>query len=183
MVDYVPIKVKIGLRPNGHADYPDWAQLPMIDNEREMRDHTHDSWVYDKVSGHTDDDLDSPKGQQWGMLLATPEFAAEALTIFPTLVTRMTESEAESFWENRAHAHLPDDHRDVDALTGIQAELVLIRNLLVAAPTDSQLLAREQTVMADALKALDPSDRTAGVTKNSTRRWADVKTKFRINIV
>ena len=27
----VPIKVKIGLRPNGHADHPAWELLPLID--------------------------------------------------------------------------------------------------------------------------------------------------------
>ena len=68
MADVQFIKVKIGLKPNGHAKYPDWEALPLAaagstreDRQALVRAAQPVKWQYDKRSGHTDDTADSPE--------------------------------------------------------------------------------------------------------------------------
>jgi len=162
----VPIKVIIGLRPNGHADHPDWKQLPLqkVRGERH-EDHQIVKWVYDKTSGHQDNTVGSPRGQQFGMMLVTSTFADEAIAQFPELVTIMTEVEAQDFWETKGHAHLPENDIDVDVLLALKAQ----RDLMMALGKPTVALDAQIT------RALNPDNRELGVRKNRTKLWADAK--------
>ena len=124
----VPIKVKIGLRANGHADHPDWYRVPCYASKGAKVCMPY-SWHYDKSSGHAEDTPDSPFGQQFGMLLVTREFADQAKVEFPDLITEMTEAEAKDFWDNKAHAHVPENKVNSEELVGLQTELALHREM------------------------------------------------------
>ena len=51
-------------------------------------------------------------------MLVTETFANEAVAVFPGRVTRLTEAEALVFWENKGHAHMADERRDVGVCLG-----------------------------------------------------------------
>lgn len=167
-MELIPLKVKIGLRPNGHADHPDWKKLPLAQggNAQERIDqHMIVSWRYDKTSGHQEDTPDSPVGMQWGMILVTEQFAVEAATVFPDLITRMTEAEAKDFWENKAHAHLSEYKHDTLTLQGLVAE----RDLSVTRGRPTEELDKRID------KALNPDDPTPGVKRVPDKFWAAAK--------
>jgi hypothetical protein len=93
-MELVPIKIKIGLRANGHADHPLWTLLPMITKEEDEKQYMPHGWMYDKSCGHTEsrmdgDAWDSSVGMQWGCLLVTKAFAEEAIKTFPTLIKKL----------------------------------------------------------------------------------------------
>ena len=169
-MDVVFLKVKIGLRPNGHADYPDWTTLPLAAagadqaaKQALVDAQTLVKWRYDKVSGHAEETPDSPVGQQWGMLGVTQAFATEALAQWPTLVTQMTPAEAAAFWADRATAHLPSDRVDADYLNGLAAQ----RTLLVARGKPTT---RIDTVIDRALNRDRPE---SGVRRNREKSFGD----------
>jgi len=170
-IEGVPIQVKIGLKPNGHADYPDWTQLP-LQKVGKVKHETHQiqKWIYDKTSGHDDDTVESPVGQQFGMMVVTQQFADEAVITFPGLVTVMTELEAQEFYENKGTAHMPIDRIDSEFLVGLKAQ----RDLMIDLKVDS---AQVDTLDLIIGKALDPNDNQIGVRKNGQKTWADVKVK------
>lgn len=165
-----PIKVKIekhtqkvGDHEPGHHKYPEFGALPAVTNSGVSWQRYVDlyglGWHYDKKCGHAEDEVGSPAGMQWGVLIVPKEFVDQATAIYPDLVLKMTEVELESFYNDRAHAHEPDQEIDVGILNGIKAKQD------VGAPlTDQQN------------KALDPNDDTRGIRKNKQRFWADFKT-------
>lgn len=163
----VPIKVKIGLRPNGHADHPDWYKLPLAASE-DPAHHMFGGWSYDKTSGHKDETPDSPYGMQWGMMLVTEKFADEAIAILPSLVTIMTEEEAEDFYNNKSRAHLSENSFDERALTGLKLEFDL-----------KEILGQDTTALKKKIaKAIDPLDDTEpGIRKQMEKKWVDAKLK------
>ena len=173
MPTLIPIKVKIGLRPNGHADHPDWTQLPLINIDQDVKRYVPFGWVYDKASGHDEArtgaaDWDSPVGFQWGCLLVMQVFADEALVAFPALVTKLSEAEYQDFYDNKAMGHLPENRTDVQVLQALQIELDL-----------KEKLAQDTTALkAKIAKAIDPADDTEpGIKKNTDRKWVDLKAK------
>ena len=90
----VPIRVTIGLKPNGHALYPDFNTLASVqasgmDWSRYV-DIEGIGWHYDKQRGHKVDDLESPFGQQFGVLIVPKVMANEAIAAFPTVVVKLT---------------------------------------------------------------------------------------------
>jgi len=183
MVEAVPIKVLIGLRPNGEADHPDWAQLPLQATGGERHeDHQIVKWKYDKTSGHDEATLESPRGQQFGMMLVTQLFADQAVAMFPALVSVMTAAEAEDFWDNKAHAHLADEARNSAEISALHAEFILIRDLATEFPGNAKLQNRLSALKTLLQKALDPDDATPGVVKNKLRRWADAKLSLDVTI-
>ncbi len=103
-MDVAAIRVKIGLRPNGHADHPNWKLLPSAASGK-PEDQMFFGWKYDKQCGHKDETLGSPFGQQFGMMLCTPQLADEAIATFPAATTRLTEAQCEAFCDNKTHAH------------------------------------------------------------------------------
>mgnify|MGYP001617064230 FL=1 len=180
----VPIKVKIGLRPNGHADHPAWELLPMIAAQvsasasrdlidGEVRKHTVGSWHYDKQSGHAVDTPDSPRGQQWGMLLVSKTFADQAVSTFPGLVTILTQAECQAFWETKAYAHMADLDFNSETLRDLKTYRDLLKDLKKA-DTAPEVVALDAKIT----QALDPVDPYPGVTKNFLRRWVDAKDRL-----
>lgn len=180
-MDVVPIRVKIGLRPNGHADHPAWEQLPTIAAAvalinrptREQIDgvikpHVLGGWHYDKTSGHDQETADSPRGQQWGMLLVSRLFATEALATFPTLVTELTKTQAIAFYNQRTTIGLSDEREQTEILTALKAR----RDLMVAVGLSTAALD------ARILKALDPTDTEPGVAANPLRRFATAASRW-----
>lgn len=171
-MNLVPIKVKIGLRPNGHADHPDWYKLPLAKN-MEPATQMSSGWHYDKTSGHKESSFDSPIGMQWGLLFVTPLFAKEAKEIFPDLITELTEVEAQDFWNNKCTAHIPENKVDVNILQALQIELVLRTEL----KQDITILKEKIT------KALDPNDIEPGLRTNQQKRFVDAKKVLDISVV
>jgi hypothetical protein len=163
-MDLVPIKVKIGLRANGHADHPDWHKLPLAKTE-EPAHHMKHGWKYDKTCGHAEHNAESPHGMQWGMVLVSQLFATQAVATFPGIVTIMTEAEAVAFWDDKAHGHMEEDRTDTTHLQGLKAE----RDLLVDL--------RRNTAGIDIRisKALDPNDPAQGKRKDKQVKWSTAK--------
>lgn len=172
----VPIKVKIGLRPNGHADHPAWNTLPLAQTstpEETIKSHMFcGGWKYDKTSGHQEESADSPVGMQWGMLCVTQQFADEAVARFPGIVTIMTETEATDFWDNKAHAHIPENQTDEKSLNALNIEYQLKEKL-------GQNLV---TLRAKIARALDPLDNEPGLKKNKIKKWVDAKINMGFNV-
>ena len=169
MAELVGIKVKIGLKPNGHAKYPDFNQLPSV-NDRGMDwsfyvDAYGSGWQYDKTSGHRDNTDDSPQGQQWGMLLVPETFADEAVVAFSEDVALLTELEIEDFYNNKAHIY--DEEEDIDQ--SILEKIKLKQDLNIPLTTQQQ-------------KALDPEDDTPGIRKNKKKNWVDYKKLKKITV-
>ncbi len=160
----VPLKVKIGLRPNGHADHPDWQQLPLAAND-DPAGHMGDGWHYDKTSGHKEATADSPVGMQWGLILVTRQFAEEALDTFPDKIEELTEVEAKDFWETKVTAHVPKNRINTEYLVGLKAQYDLLKVTKQSISTiDAQIRA-----------AVDPENSTIGVCKNRMKNWDDAK--------
>ncbi len=170
-MDLVPIRVKIGLRANGHADHPDWFKLPLATTMDPASQMMH-GWKYDKQCGHTEHETNSPSGMQWGVVLVSELFATEAVATFPSLVTRMTAAQLETFWDERACAHMPVIRTDTVALQGLKAE----RDLMV--DTDKVTAGIDVRIG----KALDPDDPTPGKKIDKTARWATAKDHLGITL-
>lgn len=173
----VPIKVKIGLRPNGQADHPDWTQLPMV--QASGLGHNYKpgkrggGWHYDKC-GHQKSLPDSPYGVQYGMLLVAEEFAQEAAQHMPDIVTIMTETEAEEFYETKVTADLSEYRRDVDTLAGLKTELELLEAI---GEGTSQ---RVTDLKAKIGKAIDPDDPEPGIARVARKTWTGFKAELNV---
>lgn len=170
-ITVIPIKVKIGLTNSGQARYPDWHMLPLA-NDREPKADMYFNWLYDRVSGHREDTVDSPYGQQWGVRLVSLEFATQTVQLFPDEVFVMTEIELKTFWDEKFAVRIPEKDIDANQLTGLKAELDL-RTALQQDTTD---------VEARINKALDPEDPAIGVRTNLNKLWSDFKEKNSIII-
>jgi len=170
MRELVPIKVKIGLRPNGHADYPDFNSMTCVRDSgmdwSKYIDVKGLGWHYDKKCGHKEEETDSPYGMQWGVLIVNKEFADEALSTFPSIISKLTEAELEDFYDNRAHAHEQDEEIDTNILQGIKMK---------------QEIGLELTVQQQ--NALDPNHEAKGIRKNKNKKWSDFKGLKGIKIV
>ncbi len=174
-MDLVPIKVKIGLRPNGHADHPNWTKLPLAVSG-DPASHMFHGWKYDKTSGHAESSVDSPIGMQWGMLFVTKQFAKEAKQTFPALITELTESEAESFWNDKVTAHIPENRVDFNLLVALDAELSLREKL---EGQGAAVIALKSKIA----KALDPNDIEPGIKKESLKVFSDAKVRLDLKVV
>jgi len=170
MRELTPLKVKIGLRVNGHADYPDFNLLQVVQDSgmdwSKYVDAIGLSWHYDKTSGHKEDTQESPHGQQWGVLIIPKEFADQAVAMFSDTCTKLTEAELEDFYNNKATINQADEDFDQKMLDGIKT-----KQDLGIALTPHQL------------KAIDPEDDTPGITKNKKKVWKDFKKLSDVKIV
>lgn len=167
--ELVPIRVRIGLRTGGHADYPNWSQVLHPENQRPGKDGG--GWHYDKC-GHTKFDADSPVGTQYGMLLVSSKFADAAVSTFPDRVSIMTEVEAEDFYNNKAYAHIADVKRNMEVLNGLKVEYDLRR--IVALDT--------AVIEAQIARAIDPDNVEPGIQRNDEKTWVGFKAKRDISI-
>jgi len=168
-MEYSAIKVVIGKKPNGHCKYPDFSQLKCVKDSKEDWSKYIDvnglGWQYDKLAGHDEELPDSPIGTWLGMIVVDDTFCKEAVAMFPDEVTKLTEAEAEDFWDNRAHIKEPDERIDEKVITAIKMK---------------QDMGIELT--ANQVKALDPTDDTPGISKNHNKKWADMKIKKAVSI-
>jgi len=178
--ELVPIKVKIGLKDNGHAKYPNWGLLPLASagtTDQARRDiaakHMSTGWKYDSKYGHKEEGPDSPFGMQWGMLLVTKQFAKEALVMFSDVVTEMTEAEAETFWKERYAIDLPDYKADERALVNLKNELILRKE---AGLDTTDVINRIK-------KAVDPDDDTPGIKQHKYKDFAKAKQTLNVKLV
>ena len=178
-MDVVFIKVKIGLRPNGDADHPDWTQLPCagIDTKEEkelkLRTEMFLGWFYDQISGHQDDSIGSPLGVQYGMLGVSDKFANEAKQMWPDKIEILTEVQAEDFYNNRVTVNQPENRYDADELQGLYYELQLKK----------ELAEDVEPVKTRISMALNPENDVSGVRKNKTKIWTDLKTQKGIEVI
>jgi hypothetical protein len=173
-MDLVPIKVKIGLNSKGHAGYPNFNLVSSSVRKgmdwAEYVDAHGTGWHYDKTSGHKDHTLDSPYGQQWGMILVPKDFADEVVALFPSDCTKLTELEAEDFYDNKAHKHEPEFKVDEESLKIYD----------VKEKFKISLTPEEETKKS---KALDPDDDEPGITRNKNKTWQLHKASKNITII
>jgi len=170
MADLVPLRVKIGLRADGSADYPDFSQLPSVqasgmDWSRYI-DRFGPGWIYDRVSGHKDDDPESPLGNQLGLLLVPKAFADEASATFPATCQKMSEAQCQAFYEQRYAVRLTDEVIDQDVLDVIREKKAL-----------SLPLTAEQQL------ALDPTSDVRGIRQNKMKKWQSFKATKKITVI
>lgn len=185
MRNLVPIKVKIGLHQKfsednsgkhkpGQAKYPDFNSMKIVKDSgldwSVYVDVMGLQWHYDKCCGHKEEDGSSPHGMQWGMLIVPKEFADQAIATFPDEISKLTETELEDFYDNRAHAHEPDNKVNQKALEEFDAQIRAGRTLS----------AKDKTRH---IKAMDPNDDTPGITKNKKKKWKDFKELVGVEIV
>jgi len=169
--ELVALKVKIGMKPTGGALYPDFNQLQIVkDSKMDWAiyiDMYSDGkgWHYDKMSGHKDDTIDSPIGQQFGMMLLPELFVTQATAMFPDVCFKLTELECEVFYNEKAHIKDQDEIFDNKILDSIKLKQDLNIEL-----TDTQLA------------ALNPSDPTPGIITNKNKIWIDHKQEVNITI-
>jgi hypothetical protein len=173
----VAIKVKIGLRANGHADHPNWGLLPMVQAGTTPESQQIVKWKYDKTSGHDEDNGgDSPVGVQFGMMVVTEQFANEALALFPPgIITIMTEVETKAFWDNKVHAHVAENQVNSQLIADMNNELQLHINAGSPAATVNALKVK-------AKKALNPNYNEPGIKKHKHKKFVDAKGHFGFTI-
>jgi len=99
------------------------------------------------------------------MLLVPATFVTEALAAFPDECETMKETDVQTFYDEKAHAHEPDEEIDEKVLTSIKMK----QDLGVA-------------LTPDQIKALDPEDETRGIRKNKRKKWADYKALKNISL-
>lgn len=154
----IPIKVRIGTSESGGAKYPPFNNLLSVQSTgldwSKYIDVHGSGWLYDEI-GHKEEDADSPRGQQWGMLLVPEDFATEAVAAFPDDVEVVDEVEAEDFYNNRVAARQPEELLDNEVLQGIK----LKQDLGLQLTQDQQ-------------DALDPEKPARGIRKNERKTFA-----------
>lgn len=174
MKDLVPLKVRIGLKENGHAKYPAFNELQVVkDSGMDWSyyvDMYGDSWKYDSKYGHKEEGPDSPQGMQWGVLLVPQEFADQAVAAFGDVCNVIDEVAIEDFYNTRVTVRLSDTIIDKGAF-----EVFEIKEKLGVTLSSEEEIAKA--------KALDIEDETPGLRKNKDKYWADYKQKAGINIV
>jgi hypothetical protein len=169
-MELVPLKVKIGLKPGGGHQFPNFNSIdPGL---RDNMDWSHyvdkfGGWHYDKVAGHHDDDTanDSPPGTWIGMLLVPDGFATAAVAQFPDTCSVYSEVDCADFYDNRAHKHEPEIKEDKEVLQAIQAKRALG-------------IAEDQ----GDIDALNPDHPALGRRRNKLNTFNDFKTQKGITV-
>lgn len=188
MPTYTPLRVRIGLDlSSGRALYPAFNTLPVVQASgmdwSKYVDVNGEGWLYDKVSGHRDEDAQSPRNQQWGILLVDATFVSEAVAAFPAECTLLTEAQLETFYDARIGSVEDDEDVDETKLERLRKQVQLVREGLEDDPTNQNLLNRLAALRARARALMDPSDEAAGgVTLNKRRNWQRLKAWRNITI-
>lgn len=183
MTNLIPIKVKIGLKVEGGAKYPDFNALQVVQDyyglsgyptdahKREGKDWSKyidvegSGWLYDSI-GHQEENVESPLGQQWGLILVPKKFADESISMFPNEVTKMTKVECITFYDTKHAVGFDDEEIDTDKLAKIEAKEKL-----------------GITLSKNDLDARNPSNDIRGIRKNWRKKWDDYKKKKGFNVV
>lgn len=168
MSNVIPLKVKI--YPNKNNRHPDFKNNLAVFQKPGYKGGT--IW-YDRTCNCKTETLDSPLGEMWALKLVDKEFADQAVLAFPDRCFKMSESEAEDFWNNRVMAKRSERNYNVNELQALKLEYELnkIRN--------NDLTSIEQRID----KALDENDPFPGVQKNKIKKWEDMKNEMKITIV
>lgn len=173
------LKVKIGLKNNGNAEYPDFNKLPSVKSVgmdwANYIDHPNygRGWSYDRKYGHREAGPDSPEGMQWGVILVNDTFATEAVAMYPSVCSKITDAEMDTFYNDRVTAKDPVDLVDTTIIDSLQKELAL-----------KESISQDTTALkAKIAKALDPNDAEPGIVKNPIKTWTEKKAKEDIAIV
>ena len=136
--------------------YPDFNRISMtVRKEMDWSYYIDGFGVgvhYDKVEGFGEG---ADPTVQLCMLCVPADFAAEALTLFPKLVKKMTPVECEKFYDEKAHAHEAEFQNDSAELTALAAKKALGIELT---PDDKC--------------ALDPDHPRVGIRRNKNKTWA-----------
>lgn len=158
----IPLRVVIGIKENGRHKYPSFNELP--GSIRDNMDWSHfvdkfGGWHYDKQCGHADHDPinGTPVGQWCGMLLVPVDFADAAVAMFPGECSILSETDAEAFYNDRAHAHEQDIRDDTETLQAIASK----QTLGISDPGDAN--------------ALDPDHPARGRRRNKVKMWQGYK--------
>jgi hypothetical protein len=183
MRELVGLKIDVGQDAlTGHAKYPNFNKI--TDATRKGMDWSkyidvHGSGMhYDKTCGHQDDG-DTPYSHQCCCICVPADFAAEALALFPDVVSPCSDAEFETFHDTKAHAHEPEQHIDTDVLSGLAAQ----RSLMVAMEKTSADTEAIAVLDAKIIKALDPADETErGIRTNGNKTWKQVSAKRGITV-
>ena len=169
MEDLVPIKVKIGLNSAGQADYPNFNSMQTVQNAgmdwSKYIDVHGTGWHYD-CCGHQEEEVESPRGEQWGMILIDKAFADEAITRYPDKVEKLTETKAKKFYEENVSREMPDEEIDEAVVTSIKLKQDL----------GLPLTQQQQD-------AIDPTKPERGIKVNENKTFAGLKAKKGIKIV
>ncbi len=174
----VPLQIEVGIEDEtGHAKYPNFNLVSSVARKgmdwSKYLDAYGGGMHYDKTSGHKEESVDSPYGNQICCMCVLQDFATEALALFPDTVKAITPLEFEAFYDDKAHAHEPDENIDTEVLNGLNAQ----RTLKVALTQDTTALD------VKIAKALDPTNKEeAGVKKNLRKKWLDVKAVSGVNL-
>ncbi len=182
-MDLVPLKVKIGIKPEGGHSYPNFNLL--APGSRSFNGIAMDwakyvdlfgGWSYDKVCGHHETDEESPNlCEWWGLLLVPEAFASAAIEQFPSLCEEIDEAEYERLYDSRCAAKLPDQVVDSAALDHIERMERLEAAGKVQAPTAGEITRRS--------KALDPKSSEPGIRENPKKTWLRCKASSGCQIV
>lgn len=167
-MELVALKVQICLKSNNQHDFPPFNELPGA-----VRDNVDWSifvdrfggWQYDQICGHQQEDETSSRGCWNGMLFIPEDFADAAVKKWPNRCTIVNETEAEKFYEERAHVRDPEIKEDPTALQAIVAKTALG-------------IAQEQ----GDIDALDPDHPAAGRRRNSKKTFVGFKSEMGITV-
>ena len=166
-LDLVPIKVVLGLRPNGHLDWPAFNRLPAnVRGDIEWSkfvDIQGIGWHYDQVESiGKGASVDTP------CTLVPKAFADAAVAMFPEVVFILTEREWEIFYDDRARVEEPEEFLDTEVLQGILARVQLEEKNIAPPPS--------QSILDRRVECLDPNNiHTRGIRKNEEKTWKLLK--------
>jgi hypothetical protein len=121
---------------------------------------------------------------QWGATCVPEDFALAVLALFgPSgteekgIVTRISEAEWETFYDERAHAHEETEKLDTAVLQGIAARVALESD--PNAPTKPP----SAEILAARAKCLDPDEQNyRGIRKNLDKTWKLKKAALKVTI-
>jgi hypothetical protein len=173
LTNLVPIRVKIKKGVvNGKVAhiYPDFNTLSSANRGNLdwslFIDTSGTGWHYDKVCGFGEADAYNGDVDVWyGCLCVPSAFATEAISLFPDDVEQLSEADFETFYNDRAHAHEPEEIYNTPALEGIKVKQQL------------------NVKLSDSDKdALNPDKPNPGINKNHNKTWALYKAKKNITI-
>lgn len=170
MRNLVPIKITIGIKQDGAAQYPDFNTLASVQASGMDWSRYVDveglGWHYDSCCGHKTDTVDSPFGQQFGILITPKAFADEAIVAFPLVVFKQTKLETQVFYDTHVTQDQPEQEIDGDILTAIKIH----RDLGLV---DEAWMTR----------AIDPTTDDRGIRKNTRKFWRDYSALVGVVIV
>ena len=179
MPDYRALKVKIGLKDNGHADYPDFNTLSCVQSAGIDWSYYIGryglGWMYDAKYGHHEEGADSPVGQQWGVIVTTSDFVTQAVAAFSDTCTEITEADLQEFVDERVTIYLPAEEVNEEEISKLSHQLDLMDKMEKRGKLSNKNRARLSQLEARIDAALDPDDDTPGIRKARRKRWVDIK--------